>query len=147
VRKGLVALMLIVLMLNLTGCFDANEIDNLLHIVAIHLRVHLNADILAVQSRIGYEKPELKTLLEKEFQKAVKFGMENVIKKCQSLNADVFLFGDHATRNFLTIIDLESYNWNSHFKDALITVEVEFAIRRTGTQVGSSPIKNSEGAG
>jgi len=112
----------------------------------IYLKVHLNADLLAVQSRIDYEKPELKILLEKEFQQIIKEGLEKVIAKCQGLNADVFLFGDNATKNFLTINDLESYNWNSHFKDAGVTVEVEFAIRRTGTQIDSSSIYNSEGA-
>lgn len=111
----------------------------------IYLKIYLNADILAIQSRISYEKPELKVLLENQFQQIVRDGIEKTIKKCQSLNADVFLFGDNARKSFLTINDLENYNWNSHFKDAEITVEVEFAIRRTGTQIDSYHIFNSEG--
>lgn len=112
----------------------------------IYLKVHLNADLLAVQSRINYEKPELKELLESAFQQIVKGGIEKVIRKCQGLNVDVFMFGDNAKKNFLTISDLENYNWNSHFKDAEVKVEVEFSIRRTGTQIDSYPIYDSEGA-
>ncbi len=111
----------------------------------VHLKMHLNADILAIQSGINYERPEMKVLLEKEFQKIIKNGVEKVIQKCQGLNTDVFMFGNHATRNFLTIKDLEDYNWNSHFEDAKVTVVVKVAIRRTGTQIESSPIKDSEG--
>jgi spore germination protein KC len=112
----------------------------------IHLKVHLNADILAIQSRINYEDPERKVLLEYTFQRILQDGIERVIKKCQELDADAFLFGDNATKNFLTINDLESYNWNSRFKDADVAVEVEFAIRRTGTQIDSYSIYHSEGS-
>lgn len=111
----------------------------------IHLKMHLNADILAIQSGINYEHPELKVLLEKEFQQIIKNGVEKVVRKCQNFNTDVFMFGDHATGNFLTISDLEDYNWNSHFEDAKVTVGVKVVIRRTGTQIDSYPIKSSEG--
>ncbi len=111
----------------------------------IYLKVHLNADLLAVQSRINYENRELKVLLEMEFQQIVKSGIEAVIHKCQGINADVFMFGDNAKINFLTIDELENYNWNTHFKDAEVNVEVEFAIRRTGTQIDSNSINNSGG--
>jgi spore germination protein KC len=112
----------------------------------IHVKVGLDADILAVQSGINYEKPELKSLLEETFTQSIVEGINKVIEKCQGLNTDVFLFGDHASRSFLTIDELEDYNWNSRFKDAEITVEVEFAIRRTGTQIDNHTINDSEGA-
>lgn len=111
----------------------------------IHVKVYLNADLLAVQSRINYEQPELKPLLEEKFTQSVVEGIYKVIEKCQQLNSDIFRFGGHASKNFLTIDELENYNWNSHFKDAEITVQVEFAIRRSGEQIGSYPINDSEG--
>lgn len=111
----------------------------------IRLKMHLNVDILAIQSGINYERPEMKVLLERELQKIIKNGVEKVIQKCQDLNTDVFMFGDHATRNFLTIDDLEDYNWNSHFQDAKVTAEVKVAVRRTGTQIYSSPVRDSKG--
>ncbi len=110
----------------------------------IHLKMHLNADILAIQSGVNYEHPKLKVLLEKEFQQIIKNGIEKVVRKCQNLNADVFMFGDHAIKNFLTIDDLENYNWNSHFEDAKVTVEVKVAIRRTGTQIDGQLARDTE---
>ncbi|MDI9476159.1 MAG: Ger(x)C family spore germination protein [Bacillota bacterium] len=110
----------------------------------IHLKMHLNADILAIQSGVNYEHPKLKVLLEKEFQQIIKNGIEKVVRKCQNLNTDVFMFGDHAIKNFLTIDDLENYNWNSHFEDAKVTVEVKVAIRRTGTQIDGQLARDTE---
>jgi len=101
----------------------------------IRLNVLLDGDLLAVQSGINYEKPEHKQLLEQAFQQIVKDGIEKLNDKCKDLNTDALLFGDYAAKNFLTINDWESYDWNSRFKEADITVNVEFAIRRTGTQV------------
>ena len=111
----------------------------------INLKVQLDGDILAVQSMIDYEQPSQKKLLEQEFQKVAQSGIEDVIRKCQRLNADVFNFGDYAARSFLTIGDFEKYNWNSRFKDAQVKVDVSFIIRRTGTQIKSSPLRDPVG--
>ncbi|NLB53962.1 MAG: hypothetical protein GX808_13645 [Syntrophomonadaceae bacterium] len=94
---------------------------------------------------IDYEQPQQKRLLEQEFEKVVQTGIEDVISKCQGLNADIFSFGDYAARNFLTIGAFEKYNWNKRFKDAQVKVDVSFIIRRTGTQIKSSPMKNPTG--
>ncbi len=112
----------------------------------IHVKIRLDADLLAVQSEFNYEQPELKALLEEAFTQSVEEGINEVIEHCQDLNIDVFLFGDWALRCFKTIDELENYNWNSHFKDAEVTVEVEVAIRRTGTQIDRHPINNSQEA-
>lgn len=101
----------------------------------IKLNVRIEGDLLAVQSSIDYETSEHKALLEQTFRQIVKDGIERLVDKCQSLNTDAFLFGDYASKNFLTIQDWESYDWNSRFCEAEVTVDVEFAIRRTGTQV------------
>jgi len=111
----------------------------------IKLKVELDADILAIQSGINYEQPELKSVLEDEFEITVLDGIASVIQKCQDLNIDVLKFGDAAAKSFLTIGDWESYNWNTHFKEATVTIEVKVTIRRTGTQIKSYPITGSEG--
>lgn len=111
---------------------------------SIHIKIPLNADILAVQSRVDYGKGGLKKLLEKTVEQIIRVGVEDVIQKCQNLDADVFMFGAHAARNFLTIDELESYNWNERFKDAKVSVEAEVIIRRTGTHIKSNPIKGSK---
>lgn len=111
----------------------------------INLKVQLDGEILAVQSMIDYEQPSQKKLLEQEFKKVVQSGIEDVIRKCQRLNSDVFNFGDYAARNFLTIGAFEKYDWNSRFKDAEVKVDVTFIIRRTGTQIKSFPLKDPVG--
>lgn len=98
----------------------------------IDLKISLNVDILAIQSEVKYEQPELKAFLEGVFADIVQSGVVTIIKKCQSLNVDVFLFGNHAAGKFLVIEDLEAYKWNERFHEALINVKVEVAIRRTG---------------
>ncbi|MDD3704855.1 MAG: Ger(x)C family spore germination protein [Clostridiaceae bacterium] len=111
----------------------------------IRLKFQLDADILSVQSMIDYENPELLPLLEENFKKTVEEGIMALIKKCQDLNTDVFYFGENAAKNFFTIDEYESYNWNSRFKEARVIVDVDFAIRRTGTQIKSYPIKDPIG--
>jgi len=64
----------------------------------------------------------------------VKDGIEKLFNKCKDLNTAALLFGDYAVKTFLTINDGERYDGNTRVKDADITVNVEFAIRRTGTQ-------------
>lgn len=101
----------------------------------IDLKVRLDLDLLAVQSKLPYERDDLRALLEKEFAQSVKEGIEAVIQICQNLNVDAARFGEYATKLFLTIQELEDYNWNSRFQDAEIRVEVQAIIRRTGRQV------------
>lgn len=98
----------------------------------IDLKISLDANILAIQSDFEYERPELKALLEKTFADIVKSGVEEVIKKCQDLNTDVFLFGTHITSKFLVINDLEDYKWNERFENSQVNVEVVVSIRRSG---------------
>ncbi|HCS74995.1 MAG TPA: Ger(x)C family spore germination protein, partial [Clostridiales bacterium] len=74
----------------------------------------------------------------------VKEHVNQLINKCKSLGIDVFKFGNVVTRQFLTIDALEEYNWNEHFKDVRFTTNVEFLIKRTGTQRKSYPIANPE---
>lgn len=112
----------------------------------VKLTVYLDGDLLAVQGDGNYAQEELQLLLEAAFRESVKKGIEALIEKCKGLNTDVFLFGDYAAKNFLTIGQWESYRWNSRFREAEAAVDVRFAIRRTGTQTQSSPIAGSEGA-
>lgn len=110
----------------------------------INMRIQLEGDILAIQSRINYENEDLTPLLERAFEQHIKDGMDKLIAKCQALNLDVFQFGRTAIWQFGTIEEWESYNWLSHFKDSEITCEVKFSIRRTGGMLKSSPIIKSE---
>lgn len=110
----------------------------------IKINVNLTGELLAVQSMINYERGELKKELEGLFEKVLKKGIEDVIKKCQGLGVDAFNFGGIAQRSFFTIEKFEGYEWHEKFRNAEVYVDVDFVIRRTGTQVESYPLKRSE---
>lgn len=111
----------------------------------IHLKIELEGDLLAVQSRINYEQPKLKLILEKAFEKQIKDGLDRLMEKSIKFKTDIFGFGQIAAMHFLTIQEWEKYNWLDKFQNSEITTEVKFIIRRTGTQLESSPIISTEG--
>ncbi|HHW31087.1 MAG TPA: Ger(x)C family spore germination protein [Clostridiaceae bacterium] len=111
----------------------------------IDLKIQLEGDLLAVQSGINYESKELKPVLEKAFEQYIKNGLDNLVEKCQQLNADVFLFGGIAARQFATIEEWERYNWIEKFEKAEVNTEVDFTIRRTGAILKSSPVIKAKG--
>lgn len=111
----------------------------------IDVKIKLEGDILAIQSRINYENPKLAPLLEKAVEKHIKAELDETIKKCQELRADVFNFGYAGIMKFGTIQEWEAYQWNKQFENAEVTTAIEFRIRRTGILLDSSPIISTEG--
>jgi spore germination protein KC len=118
--------------------FDGNK-------PVINLKIELQGDLLAVQSRINYEQPELKPVLERAFEQQIKEGLDKLMEKSKGLKTDIFGFGRAAARQFSTIQEWEEYNWNSKFENAEIITEVRLTIKRTGTQLKSSPIITTKG--
>ena len=111
----------------------------------IKLDIELEGDILAIQSRIQYEKPDLKKVLEENFENIMKERIDKLIDKCKDLNADILQFGRHACMQFITIQEWEDYDWHGKFKDIEVISDVSFTIRRSGSQQDSSSIQSSEG--
>lgn len=110
----------------------------------IHVKLFLEGNILNLQSNVEYESGELNPVLENQVKVFVKNTLDKTIDKCQSLHCDAFGFGEKAAMQFLTIQEWEEYNWLAHFKDAEITTEVEFEIRRTGTMLKTNPTQTSK---
>jgi hypothetical protein len=54
-------------------------------------------------------------------------------------------FGYKAAEQFLTIQDWEKFDWLSSFKDAEVTTDVEFILRRTGTIIATEDEKKAGG--
>ncbi len=114
----------------------------------IHLKVELEGEIYAIQSGIGYDyDPELTRVLEKASEEFIRTEISKLVEKTQTLNADILKFGQSAVRNFSTIQQWEDYDWNSHYKDAAITAEVSFKIKRTGILHQTGPVKEYSAAG
>ncbi len=112
----------------------------------IHIQLDLEGDVLAIQSRIGYKKPEMTEIINKAFNDHIEKGIARVVRKTQDLNCDVMQFGHTFVRNFNTITEWEDYNWNNHYEDAKITWEVNTRMIHFGTIKESSPIIKSEGS-
>lgn len=107
----------------------------------VHVKVSLEGDLLNVQSSTQYESLEYKKKLEDAFSAYIREILIKTVDKCKGLGVDVFGFGEKAVMHFLTIQEWEEYDWLGRFKDAEISVNVEFVIRRTGTLIKTNPIR------
>lgn len=114
-------------------------------IPVIEIKINIEADVGAIQSKIPYEKLKNIGDLNNQIESTIKKGVEETIKKAQTeWNTDIFGFGKKFARNFYTTTKFEEYNWLKHFKDAKVIVEVDANVRRTGLMMDSAPIKYSE---
>jgi spore germination protein KC len=112
----------------------------------IHLELNLEGDILAIQSRIDYESPDLMPVLNNAVEQYMQEGVDKAIEKCKNLHSDIFNFGCVGAMKFKTIPEWEDYNWNKQFKNADVNVIIDFHINHTGTMQKDSPIISSEGS-
>lgn len=110
----------------------------------IRVRLYLEADLVSLQSDVNYETESLKPILEEAFRSYLTEKLDHTISKCQALDCDAFGFGTKAARNFPTIQSWEDYNWNTHFKEAQVTTDIEFTLRRMGTVMRTNPVKTVE---
>lgn len=114
----------------------------------IDLNIKLEAEVYVIQSRVDYEHLALADELESQIEEYVLEGIKHTIKKSQKeLKTDIFGFGYWMAGNFFTIEDWESYNWLSHYPEAIVNVTLDVKIRRTGLIFHSSPIFSNTGKG
>ncbi|HEY5563509.1 MAG TPA: Ger(x)C family spore germination protein [Clostridiaceae bacterium] len=107
----------------------------------INIKLNMEADIGAIQSRINYEDPgmiedlnnQIKTYLETEIKKML-------TKTQEEFKSDVFEFGTIFAAYFGTIQEFEGYDWLKHYPDAKINLDLTVSIRRTGLIIHSFPV-------
>jgi spore germination protein KC len=105
----------------------------------ITLTVHLDGDLLSVQSRAQYEQSPLRTCWRPGSRQSSSRASRAFFDKVRPYGADIFGFGRYGNKNFKTIQQKEAYGWTRHFQDATLTTNVCFTIRRTGTQSRALP--------
>lgn len=111
----------------------------------ITVKLNVEADLGAIQSRIPYEKLDKIDDLNEQIRTMVHDGVVKTINKVQDeYNTDIFGFGKEIAKHFFTVTEFEKYNWLSHFKDATINVEVTANVRRTGLMYHSAPIRYND---
>lgn len=107
--------------------------------VSIVEKVHLEGDLIGVQSPEDYgSNPKAMEKLNTIVSHVIETRIKSLIKKEQALGTDTVGFGRYVKRHFLTTENWINYNWLNRFKDADISVKVNFQLRRTGMQ-GKQP--------
>ncbi|OPX45910.1 spore germination protein B3 precursor [Ruminiclostridium hungatei] len=111
----------------------------------ISIKLEMEADIGAVQSRVNYEdKDQVKKLSTRAEDYLERRAVQVIGKVQQQYNSDIFGFGQKLAGYFPTIQEWEKYDWLSHFKEAGINVKVNVSIRRTGLMLKSARITGYE---
>jgi len=111
----------------------------------IDVKINLEADVGAIQSRIEYEDFNKIGELNELLKECIETGVKKMIDKTQKeFKADIFGFGFEVAKKFSTIKKFEEYGWLGHYPDAQVNVIVEVNIRRTGLMIKSVPIHSYE---
>ncbi len=97
------------------------------------VKVHLEGDILSVQSGINYESGENVKLLQSATEAYIKDGIIKYLDKSTKVfKTDTNGFGNKVKGKFLTWQEWQEFDWLSKYKEATYDVEVDVAIRRPG---------------
>lgn len=111
----------------------------------INIKLNIEADIGAVQSRIPYEKLNKIDDLNDQLKQLIEKGVLKTVEKTQKeFNTDIFGFGKKVAWEFSNVKEFEKYDWLKHYKDAKINVVVETNVRRTGLMFIPAPTRNNE---
>jgi len=79
----------------------------------VDVKLSIEADLGAIQSRINYDSLERIDELNKLLEKRIGNGVKETIKKAQKeFKSDIFGFGYKAAGHFNTIQEWQAYNWS-----------------------------------
>jgi spore germination protein len=95
------------------------------------LKISMNARLQEINRTIDLTNPKNLKLLDEKISESMKKEIEELIKSCQSVDSDVFGFGE-VYRSSVTHSDLTRKKWHSMYKDMKVNVGVDFTIVRTG---------------
>jgi spore germination protein KC len=111
----------------------------------IGIDVLLEGEIISIPTGINYETTEYLDLLETQVSRITRANIENMLLRTQAWGTDVADFGYYIRPNFSTMQDLEQYNWDRRFRQAVFDIRVHTEIRRTGLMRKTTPIRREQG--
>lgn len=101
----------------------------------ISLTLYIEADFYSSTPSISVE--DHLDEFTKEASAELKSQIESFLGKTQQMGTDIVGFGSYAKRNFKDVKDFSDYKWKEKYPDAVIEVNVDFSVRRTGLVVRS----------
>ncbi|MCL4516758.1 MAG: Ger(x)C family spore germination protein [Firmicutes bacterium] len=97
--------------------------------------IALEGDILAIQSKVDYSRPEMIPVLEARVSRYLTQQAQVLVEKTQKdFKSDIFGFGDKVRHLMPTWDDLVKLHWLSKYPEADVRVRVTFKVRRVGTE-------------
>ncbi|MHB1042096.1 MAG: Ger(x)C family spore germination protein [Eubacteriales bacterium] len=103
--------------------------------------VHLEGDIISIQSGEKYESPEQIPFFEQEVNLKLQNDLEQAVAKSLEWGVDFPCFGRHAKKLFRTWQEWEDYNWNEKYSRARVSVAVDYKVRRIGLLHETVPVR------
>ncbi|WP_066636277.1 Ger(x)C family spore germination protein [Desulfolucanica intricata] len=111
----------------------------------IDAKLSLEGNVLGALSTIDYGLPQNRPVLEKAFANKIQKEADALVAKTQQeFKSDIMGFGMKARRLVLTEKEWQELNWPVLYETAVVNVEVDYKIRRTGTIFRTMPSVNSE---
>lgn len=101
----------------------------------INLNVYVEADFTSSTPEMAVE--EHLDEFSNEASADLKREIESFLSKTKEMKADIVGFGSFAKRNFLDEKEFDDYKWKEKYPNAIIDVNVDFEVRRTGLVVRS----------
>lgn len=106
----------------------------------VDVNVRLEGEITSIQSFYDWTTAENLRVLQEATASDLEKRMRNLVKRSQQeFQGDIFDFGDRARGRFLFWKDWADYDWNRHFPQAQVNIQVTFELRRVGLQLSPPP--------
>lgn len=98
----------------------------------ITINIKLDADIMTLNKNINYETNDVLTKISDATKNYLTKQFHNYLNKVtKKYNVDIDNFSTKAPAHFLTISDLENYNWEQKFKNSEFDVNIDVNVLST----------------
>jgi len=105
------------------------KVDTSSDIPTINITVYCEARVLTIDENSNYEDSQVLNDISRKAHRYLKSQIENYLEKTtKKFNSDIAGFIDHATKNFLTLKDLENYDWSSKYENSNFNVDVKIDV-------------------
>jgi hypothetical protein len=101
----------------------------------------LEGEITGLPTGIAYESEQYLILLEKQVSDILQRQIADMLARTQEWGADVADFGYFIRPKFMTLGELQNYDWDRRFPRATFTIKVVTELRRTGLMRKTEPIR------